>query len=118
MGGRWQIFQLPAGMRNTRFGKRVQVQGGVLFFLGTDLAGGLSSKNKRKQLKHFSIEHLDLEFLLENPEMRLCWNCTPRYTQTHVAEMNVCGLLHGAGRGVNFQFAGMLPSLSSYLLAR
>ena len=53
MGGQRQIFQLPMGMRNTRFGKRVQVQGGVLFFLGTDLAGGLSSKNKRKKMETF-----------------------------------------------------------------
>jgi len=53
VGGRQQIFQLLVGMRNARFGKRVQVQGGVLFFLGTDLAGGLSSKNKRKKIKTF-----------------------------------------------------------------
>ena len=56
-------------------------------------------KIKEKKWKLFSIEHLDLGFLLGNPEMRLCWNCTRRYTQTHMAEMNVCGLLNELGAG-------------------
>ena len=68
-------------------------------------------KIKGKKLKLFSIEHLDLGFLLGNPEMRLCWNCTRRYTQTHVAEMNVCGILNewGVGSTSSLQACPHLP---------